>query len=474
MKHSSLQFVLAAVIVAAFASPVLAQRGSLKIESFPSGAAISVDGVAAGRTPASINLAVGDHAITIAGGDGWTPETRIVSIRSGNNELSVTLLPVLTVGPQGAPGPQGPQGIQGPQGPTGLTGPQGPQGETGPTGPQGPQGERGEVGPAGPQGPQGEQGIQGIPGPKGDPGERGATGATGATGPMGPMGPAGPPGPSGGSNLPAPPPPQYSGDFVLLLPTGGAIRLTGFAGCFDKQVGIEYEDCHFSTTQLTRELSDWLQDSISGVNPARDLKVYQHDFNFRVVAEMNIQNAFMREFRISDFQAASKSLVEFTFVVVPGALAMDQNGGGTVPGLIKPSNLLASNFKLTIDNVDPTRISGVSGVSMSWPKIEHASGNGVRREFYPGAPSAGTIVISAVTGGGNTIADLDQWMGEVANGNGRPRNATLEMLSATLTQVEHTVQITGLFPLQFLPFGTGSSALGSRTMTLQPGSFTIQ
>src|SRR5262245_38188019 len=123
-------------------------NGSLKITSFPTGARVAVDGVDTGKTtPANINLPVGDHNVMVSiPNSGWNPDTRTVTIVSGNNDLSVTLLPTMTPGPKGDTGPQGPKGDTGPQGPAGptgvdgapgATGPQGPQGETGPQGPQG-------------------------------------------------------------------------------------------------------------------------------------------------------------------------------------------------------------------------------------------------------------------------------------------------------------------------------------------------
>src|SRR5215510_122125 len=99
-------------------------NGSLKITSFPSGANVSVDGVNTGKvTPMSISLPVGDHNVVvfIPSAD-WKPDTRAVTIISGNNDLSVTILPTLSTGPQGPKGDTGAQGPQGPQGPPGPAG----------------------------------------------------------------------------------------------------------------------------------------------------------------------------------------------------------------------------------------------------------------------------------------------------------------------------------------------------------------
>src|SRR5260370_19261392 len=78
-------------------------NGALKVTSFPSGANVSVDNVDTGKvTPMTISLAVGDHVVVVSiPNSGWNPDTRSVTIVSGNNDLSVTLLPVVTTGPMG-------------------------------------------------------------------------------------------------------------------------------------------------------------------------------------------------------------------------------------------------------------------------------------------------------------------------------------------------------------------------------------
>ncbi len=88
-------FAFAACLLSA---TMLAQSGTgaLKVSSLPSGANVSVDGVDTGKvTPMSISLAVGTHTVVIQiPNSGWAADTRSVEIVSGNNDLSVTLLPI--------------------------------------------------------------------------------------------------------------------------------------------------------------------------------------------------------------------------------------------------------------------------------------------------------------------------------------------------------------------------------------------
>ena len=156
---------------------------------------------------------------------------------------------------EGPPGPAGPRGAQGLRGDTGSIGPIGP---AGPAGPQGPQGNLGDPGVAGPQGPRGDSG---------------------------PQGPAGPAGPPGGANIvaPAPAPPAYAGRFLLGI-NDERFELSAFAGCFDKIIGVEYEDCYFTTRDLPANLLAWFDETLRGGASPPTLSVVQVDFRGDLVA----------------------------------------------------------------------------------------------------------------------------------------------------------------------------------------------
>src|SRR5229473_7350250 len=115
-----------AIIVATlclFGVPAALRAQSLHVTSFPGGANVLIDGVDTGKvTPMAVSLTAGTtHTVVVQLSNltGWSVDKRTVTIASGDNFLSVTLLPTLTTGPpgpQGPPGPEGPQGLIGPQG----------------------------------------------------------------------------------------------------------------------------------------------------------------------------------------------------------------------------------------------------------------------------------------------------------------------------------------------------------------------
>ena len=232
-----------------------------------------------------------------------------------------------------------------------------------------------------------------------------------------------------------------------------------FGGCFDKVPGIEYEDCYFTLRQTSPELLAWLDDARDGGNNRRNLQVYQFDELFNAVARMDIQNAFLREFRISDALAggSGKESLTFSIVVVPGLVDVDYSNSSNPPGGGKSPPILSNNFRFDIDSVDEEGIGSVTGMRMWWPKLDRTLGHAIRREFMPGAMAVDNITITVSTGGGHQTAQhLDQWMQQTAQGNASPRNAALTFFNlASPPQVVLEINMTGLVPLQFLPFGTG-------------------
>lgn len=158
---------LVALSLLLFCAPgVMAQEYSnytkgavLDVTSFPSGATVTVDGVimtdrdhsGIDVTPLHFDLSIGSHVITVGLADpGWAPFTVTKIITKKDNDLAVTLLPILTQGLQGSAGPIGPVGPAGATGPQGLMGlsMQGPQGADSTV--AGPSGPTGAAGPAGP------------------------------------------------------------------------------------------------------------------------------------------------------------------------------------------------------------------------------------------------------------------------------------------------------------------------------------
>jgi hypothetical protein len=435
MKTLAWKCALALAVLAAAVLPAAAQSGSLKVTSFPSGALVVVDGASTGKvTPMSVGLPLGDHTVTVSlPGSGWNPDTRTVTIAAGNNDLSVTLLPTLTQGPpgpQGIPGPPGPQGIQGLPGAPGIQGP------------------------PGPPGPQGE---------KGDKGDKGDTGDTGAQGDQGPQGPAGPPGLA--AVAPAPLPPKYVGNFVLEI-GGSRVALSEFRGCFEKVLGVEFEDCHLTTLVLAPELGQWLHDQLQDPSTRRSLVVYQRDFSTLILSRLEIADAFIRDFTVSPLDAGDSAFGTVTLVVVPRDLHVS-DPGTHVTGLDTSPRFRSGSFSLAVDGTPLSQAISVNGLHAAFPKLPDIPIASHLR-FQPGTPIFDNLEVAA-SATGSTNGYLQAWVSSVATGTSGPRNGEIALRDQFGDVVAH-IDLVGLLPLYFPTFPTSETG---RTLFLSQESFAL-
>ncbi len=400
------------------------------------GGTITVAGANLGGTPA---VTLGTIGLVVQSASpsqivaSFPSDSPVAAVAPGAYLLKITFAdrPVTTFNVTlGAVGPQGPQGAQGPQGPQGPLGPQGPQG------------------PQCPQGPQGLQGVQGSQGTQGPPGPPGPTGVT-----------------------PAPPPAAYAGTFFLetTTPQGSSetVRAASFAGCYDKILGVEYEDCYFQVDGLSPALIQWLNDTAAGNgNTIRNLTVIETDLAANVVASVQIGGAFLQDFRVSDFDASDKSPGALNFVAVPSTVTVASTGS-----LATATQLTAWNdysFAVQIDNVDTSFVVLLQGVHMSVPKLA-APSTGARHQVQGGAPAFDPIVVTFVSSHG---ADFVTWVNNVSQGQVDTRNGAVHMLDPANQAVVATVQFVNLSPIAFTPLSTWG--LSRQVVELGVGAFSLQ
>ena len=88
---------------------------------------------------------------------------------------------------------------------------------------------------------------------------------------------------------------------------GVGVPLTSFAGYLDKVLGVDYQDCYFEMPGLSAPVSAWLRDTVRGNNLQQILVVSQLDDQNNVVTNIDISDGFLRDFRASDFDAATNA-----------------------------------------------------------------------------------------------------------------------------------------------------------------------
>jgi hypothetical protein len=351
-----------------------AAGGTLKVTSFPSGAQVTVDGVNTGKvTPMNIALSDGDHIVRVEiPGSGWSADTRVVTIVAGNNDLSVTLLPTLTVGPQGPQGPPGPTGARGPEGPQGPPGARGPAGAaaivraatTGECASGGIVVSSGDGGISLPvcNGAQGAQGLQGTPG------------IQGATGPAGPAGPAG-------------------GEAVVDPTT-----LVGFFENLNVDIGFPGNK-GFGISPVYVQI-DTLEENLGG-GVTRYTPGQMHLAPFAIAARRSDQNDALNEWfgfvRQGEFSRARRDVVIEVMDRFSSEPQLTIRLTDCVPTVLAPPVFGSANStRLIVDCDDVVEISRVLGSN----RIEHGVGeNSMLRLAVDGKNEA----IADVSGGGERV-----------------------------------------------------------------------
>lgn len=273
-----------------------------------------------------------------------------------------------------------------------------------------------------------------------------------------------------------PPPPYNPGDGgqFLLEVSGGTsnetIRLSAFAGCFDKVIGVEYEDCYFTTRPLSTAVAEWLTDMLTANNLHRNLTVTQVDITGAAVATLDIRDAFLREVRISDLDASDNSFGDVSFVVVPRQL--ESQAPGSVGNGTNLEFWRRSQFQVDIDGVDGGDAVAVRALRVSWPKVPAPIGGGARLEFQPGQPLFDDIVLeaAALRNGAvtNTVTDLEAWVAEAPTPLARA--GVVNLLDDTRQVVLGHVDLFGLVPRSFPTFPTGANR---RSIILHADRFTF-
>jgi len=268
--------------------------------------------------------------------------------------------------------------------------------------------------------------------------------------------------------LPASPPPPYAtGLFYLEIEGTATIPLLSFAGCYDKILGLEYEDCYFTIGLLENSALQWINEAAAGLQPRRALAVFQVDQTGQIVSRTDITNAFLSDVRISDFDAGDTAPGSISLVVVPASIQVQTSNPTGPAGTGVGTTFRRQNFRLSVDGVSYSAAAAIRGIHLSVPKLlQQGSG---RRQFDPGLPQFDDILVE-VAQTGSTVQNADQWVNSVAGGNATPRLGQVEILNSSLSQVIGTVLLEDLVPIAFPPYPTG---LSRRTLMLDLGRFQL-
>jgi hypothetical protein len=238
-----------------------------------------------------------------------------------------------------------------------------------------------------------------------------------------------------------------------------------------------YEDCYFQIDHFSQSVTQWLNDTVNSTgSPAvRNLTVNQLDSTGSVIANVQIGQAFLRDFSISDADAVSTAQGTLSFIAVPSSLTM---AGAVAAALqqaasVQPPPIWDVNqFGFSAQNIDGSRVAAVRGMHMSIPKLA-AQPIGSRLQFQPGSPTFDDIRVTFINRG-QTDTDFLAWVSNVGQGNTDQRTGFLQFqqfLSGNVRTLA-TLQFNAS-PVSLTPFATGING-DQLVINLMVGSFSFQ
>jgi hypothetical protein len=185
-----------------------------------------------------------------------------------------------------------------------------------------------------------------------------------------------------------------------------------------------------------------------------------------VVAQLSIDAGWIREFRVSDFDASASSAGTLSFVVVPELLS---SVTPTPAAAAASAPVFAQgDFSLDIPDVDGSGIVALSGLQLQRDRLSGTGPDPDRSYFAPGQILFDDLtLVAAQSLSAQTLTDLGDWVSEL-DGSASDRRDAVLTISSNGTPVAE-MQLEQLEP------STGLGLVGERrSLTLRVESFDLQ
>jgi hypothetical protein len=233
---------------------------------------------------------------------------------------------------------------------------------------------------------------------------------------------------------------------------------------------------------MTAGFYAWLQSSLGCQSVRKDGAIVGTDFRSVERTRLNFTQALITEFGMPGLDAASKDAAQMTLKLAPEVTRRVKGSGQTVApcgGGRGQKRWLSSNFRLTIDGLDCTKVSNVEALTIKQKVVE----NPVGEPRDPGAPQRRiefpNLVVTLAESAAQSFFDWHEDF--VVNGNSsseQEKNGKLEYLAPNLSEVLFTIDFhnLGIFKLASETLDSGDqiqrvkAEMYCQQMTFTPGT----
>lgn len=146
-----------------------------------------------------------------------------------------------------------------------------------------------------------------------------------------------------------------------------------------KNIGsIKYEEMMVGAgLSMENAFYQWIKDSWAGNSPGKNGALAALTFDKKVQSQRDFKNALLTETTFPAFDASSKDASLLTVKFLPESTSLIQGAGAPYGGKLdatKSKQWLSSNFRLTVDNLDATKVNRIEPFSVKHKVAGDTSG----------------------------------------------------------------------------------------------------
>jgi T4-like virus tail tube protein gp19 len=197
---------------------------------------------------------------------------------------------------------------------------------------------------------------------------------------------------------------------------------------------------------MTKDLYDWINASWTGKAVGKDGAIIMADQNLVAVSKREFSRALITETSFPALDGASKDPAYFTLKFAPEyTRATKASGKITGPTKVDQKLWIASNFRLTIDGLDCTRVSRVGQFTVRQSVATDDIGDA--REHLRVPPRLEFPNLTVTLAEGSAQSWLDWFDDFVINGNNdesKEKNGSMSLLSANRTDELMRIELLNL------------------------------
>lgn len=219
--------------------------------------------------------------------------------------------------------------------------------------------------------------------------------------------------------------------------------------------GVKYEDISVSCgTGMSKGFYDWIKASFDCNYARKNGAVISADYNYKAITRLDFFNALISEIGFPALDAGSKDAAKMTIKFTPETTRFKPEGGSSIANnykndQAKQKKWLPSNFKLTIDGLDCTRVNKIEAITLKQKNVVNAVGEQRDHEMEPASLEVPNLVVTLAESHAKDWYDWHKtFVIDGVNGDDKEKGGSLVFLTPDLKDLfTITFKHLGIFKL---------------------------